>query len=556
MTFLETYADAVLSGKITACKRIKQQYRALADKLEHPAKYRPYIFDEQTADYHIEFMERFCKQAQGRLGQPLTLELFQKAKFQAIFGFISDDTGFRQYDEVLTVEGRKNGKTTESSAIELDLLVNDGEGSPEIYNVATKKDQANKGFDEAWKMIKQSPALRKIIRKRQSDLYCPLNMGKIQALASDNLDSLNSHGIILDELEAIKKRSIYDDMKQSTSFRNQPLLYCICTNGFVRDCIFDSQYQYACDVLDRKIVDPHFLAFIYELDSEDEWDKEEMWIKANPGLGPIKKIEKLRGYVRKAKADPSFKPTVLVKDFNLKQNAAAAWLRWEEINNEEIFNLKFDYGVGGFDAADSVDLNAAKALCVRPDDDNIYTRQMYWLPQAVLDEQAKAGSTRGRDNAPYDLWVKQGLMRVVPGMKVPKSVFLDWFLELREEGLYILYIGFDPWHIDDSLLERFKAEFGERAMIPIRQGVRTLSAPMKDLRADLDEKKIIYNNNPVDKMCLMNTQVRTDINGNIQPEKGLDNRNRIDGTMALIDGYIVLKDHMEEIKNLNEGAGA
>lgn len=552
MIFLEEYADAVLTGKINACKRIKQQYRLLAEKLEHPGKYRPYIFDEQTANYHIEFMERFCRQAQGRLGQPLRLELFQKAKLQAIFGFIHEETRFRQYDEVLTVEGRKNGKTTESSAIELDLLVNDGEGAPEIYNVATKKDQANKGFDEAWKMIKQSPALRKIIRKRQSDLYCPLNMGKIQSLASDNLDSLNSHGIILDELEAIKKRSIYDDMKQSTSFRNQPLLYCICTNGFVRDCIFDSQYKYACDVLDGKIIDDHFLAFIYELDDMDEWDKEEMWIKANPGLGPIKKTEKLRSYVRKAKADPAFKPTVLVKDFNLKQNSASAWLRWEEINNEQLFDIKFDYGVGGFDAADSVDLNAAKALCVRPGDDNIYVKQMYWLPQAVLDAEAAKGRTQGRDNKPYELWVKQHLMRAVPGTKVNKEVFLDWFKELRDEGLYVLYIGYDPWHVDDSLLEKFKSEFGERAMIPIRQGVKTLSAPMKDLKADLMAHKIIYNDNPVDKMCLLNTEVRPDINGNIQPVKGLDNRNRIDGTMALICGYIVLKDHYDEIANLNE----
>lgn len=553
MTALEQYADAVLTGKIAASKRLKQQYRKLADKIEHPAQYAPYIFCPDIADEHIEFMERFCKQSQGRLGAPLRLQLFQRAKFQAVFGFVDASTGYRQYNEVLTIEGRKNGKTTESSAIEIDLLVNDGEGSPEIYNVATKKDQANKGFEECWKMVRQSPALRKIIRKRQSDLYCAYNMGKIQSLGSENLDSLNSHGIILDELEAIKKRSIYDDMKQSTSSRDQALLYCICTNGFVRDCIFDSQYQYACDVLDGKVADEHFLAFIYELDQLDEYKDEAMWIKANPGLGTIKKLDTLRQYVAKAKADPSFLPTVLVKDFNVKQNAAAAWLRFEEANNEATFDIAFDYGIGGMDAADSVDLNAATVLCMRPGDETIYRRSMYWIPQAVLDADAAAGSAAGRDNAPYALWVQQGYMRTVEGNKVSKSVFFEWFCELEEEGLIVRYIGYDPWHIDDDTLGRFKRHFGERCMIEIRQGARTLSQPMKDLRADLAAKRVNYQNNPVDKMCLLNTETRADINGNIQPVKGLDRRRRIDGTLALLDAYVVLQDKKSEIQNMNEG---
>ena len=49
-------------------------------------------------------------------------------------------------------------------------------------------------------------------------------------------------------------------------------------------------------------------------------DKEECWIKANPGLGTIKSLDFLRENVRKAKDDASFKPTVMVKDFNMKEN--------------------------------------------------------------------------------------------------------------------------------------------------------------------------------------------------------------------------------------------
>ena len=62
--------------------------------------------------------------------------------------------------------GRKNGKTALASAIELDLLVNDDEGAPEVYNVATAHDQAAKGFNNAWRMVQTSPALAKHIRQR------------------------------------------------------------------------------------------------------------------------------------------------------------------------------------------------------------------------------------------------------------------------------------------------------------------------------------------------------------------------------------------------------
>jgi phage terminase large subunit-like protein len=258
--------------------------------------------------------------------------------------------------------------------------------------------------------------------------------------------------------------------------------------------------------------------------------------------------------VQKAKDDPSFKPTVMVKDFNAVENSAAAWLNWNEIENDTRFEfdkMGFRYGIGGFDAADSVDLNAAKALCMRPNDTNIYLKSMYWMPEEVLNQMSQDGNRRERDNVPYLLWERQGYLRTHPGNKVDKIVFLNWFKELRDEDdLYILYIGYDPWHIDDSLLRQFQAEFGKNAMIPIRQGAATMSQPLKELKADLGAKKIIHNGNPIDMWNLANSQIKADINGNIQLVKGLDNRKRIDGTVALANGYIVLKDKYEEYINL------
>ena len=107
-TYIEEYYQKILSGEINACHRIKQVYAKLVDDLYNPKG--EFIFDLELANKPIIFIETFCKQAQGAMGTTLKLELFQKAKLQAIFGFVHKDTGLRKYKEVLTIEGRKNGE--------------------------------------------------------------------------------------------------------------------------------------------------------------------------------------------------------------------------------------------------------------------------------------------------------------------------------------------------------------------------------------------------------------------------------------------------------------
>ena len=398
--------------------------------------------------------------------------------------------------------------------------------------------------------------LNKHIRKRAADLYFPYNMGFIKALASNSnsLDGLDVHCGVIDELAAIKNRDLYDLIKQAMGARKQPLLFCITTNGFVRGGIFDAQYNYAENLLYGKLSEPNsrFLPFIYELDSPDEWDKEECWIKANPGIGTIKSTEYLRQMVQKAKDDPSFKPTVMVKDFNIPQNTESGWLTWEQLNNEDpIIDYAFRYFIGGFDAADYIDLNAAQAICKKPGDNHLYIKSMYWIPQSVLDEEAAKGDRRGRDAVPYQLWKDQGYLRTCEGNKVNKRVILDWFIELRDkEDIYPLSIGYDPWHVSDELIEAFEMEFGKGVLTPIRQGVITLSDPMKNLKSEFENHTIVYDNNPIDKWCFFNTAVKTDVNGNIQPCKKSDRTQRIDGLAALLDAYVVYYNRQEEFESL------
>lgn len=548
MSEFEQYFSGIYDGSIVACEKMKRVSEMLLEAAACPGEYH---LDLEIANRHIDFIETFCKVPAGNVGAPLKLELFQKARWQAIFGFV-DDTNMRQYNEVLIIEGRKNGKTTEAAAVELALCMNDGEGAPEIYNLATKYDQAMKGWNAVNNMRKQSAQIMNHLKKRAHDLYCDYNMGTIKALAGNvkDVDSLDAHVAIIDELGAMVKRKIYDDMKQSMSGRAQPLMIAITTMGFVREGVFDSQYQYADKLLHGKLTKPNnrFLPFIYELDDRKEWTDPACWEKANPGLGAIKKREKLQELVNKAIDDPAFRPTVLVKDFNVKENEATAFLRYEDIINDlQIPDAAFRYGIGSLDAADSVDLNAARVLYMRRDDEHIYTKSMYWIPESVIEEVERRGNEKERDDAPYRLWIQQGYMRTYPGNRVNKRVMLDWLIEFQEiEDIYIYKVAYDPWHIDDSLLMQFEQEFGKNAMVPVRQGPYTLSQPMKNLKADLQAHKIVHENNPIDVWNLMNLHAKTDINENVQPVKAVERTKRIDGAVTLINGYTVLENNREE----------
>lgn len=546
--YILKYWDKINSGDIIVGKRIKQQMEKLVDDLHNPKD--PYVFDIELATKPIEFVETMCVQAQGSsIGEPLKLELFQKARWQAMFGFVHKDTRLRQYKETMTIIGRKNGKTTENSALALYMMIGDGEGSAECYFVATKKDQANIAFEESHKMVQQSSVLNRYVRKRQSDLYFEPTYSTLQSLAgeSNSLDGLNSHFVVIDELAAVKDRNLYDVMAQSTSSREQAMINSISTNGFVRDSIYDSQYDYACRVLDGEVDDHRFLAFLYEMDHRDEWKDEDMWIKANPGLDTIKRREELKSFVERAKVDSSFRPTVLTKDFNITSTDSTAWLDMGTIENEQTFDLKdmgFKYAIGGIDMSETTDLTSAGILLQRPGDDTIYYESMFWLPTHRIEERSE------EDSVPYDLFERQGLLRGSGGYKIDPHDVMKWFVEIQEKyGINILWIGYDRWGLT-GVLDDFKGQFGQESMIPVIQGARTLSVPMKELEGDLDAKLINYNDNNLLKMNLANTVIRTDDNGNIRPIKGRDRRRRIDGTIALLCAYTVFMEEKSNYYNL------
>ena len=533
MNYIRAYWAEIEQGKVIVSKRVYKQYKKLIDAIDNPRKY---IFDLEKANRPIEFIEKFCKHSKGEwAGKPVLLELFQKAYISALFGFIDKETGLRQYKESMFYVARKNGKSTMLSSIALYMMIADGEGGADIFSVATKKEQANLIFDETHNMIKQSPYLRGHIKKRKSDLFFEATLSKFQALGknANTLDGLNAHLVIMDELHGIADRNLYEVMKQSQSARNEPLMIMITTAGTLRETIFDDMYDYACKIVDDVIVDDTFLPILYELDARPEWDRPKAWPKANPALGSIKKLDDLIQKVERAKHSPNDLSGLLVKDFNIRDTAHSAWLTFDDINNEETFKLedfKGAYCIGGADLSKTGDLTAATILLIDPKTEKRYIHQMYWLPMDNFNERVT------KDKIPYDKWYEQGLLRLCRGNTIRYSDVTAWFLEMvNDYSLTPLWVYYDSWSakywVDEMEQHGFKME---RCI----QGAKTLSLPMQNMGADLQAKKINYNNNPILKWCLTNTGIETDRNGNIVPIKNQTAKMRIDGTASMLNSYV------------------
>ena len=392
-------------------------------------------------------------------------------------------------------------------------------------------------------MIRQSPDINKFIKKRKSDLYFPLTMSKFQPLGknSDTLDGLNANCVIMDELHSVKDRNLYEVMKQS---QRQPLLIMITTAGTVRECIFDDMYAYACSVVDGTFTDDTFLPVIYELDNREEWKDPKAWEKANPGLGTIKKLDDLINKVERAKNNPKDLSGLLVKDFNIRDTISTAWLSFDDINNENTFDIarfKNAYAIGGADLSITTDLTCATLLMMDKVTQERYITQMYWLPRDSFEKRVQ------EEKIPYDIWLDRGLIRLCNGNTINYSDVTAWFLEMvNEKGITPAWIYYDSYSAKYWVEEMENYGFN---MVRCIQGAKTLSLPMQMMGADLKAKKIIYNNNPILKWCLTNTGIQTDRNGNIVPIKAQSAKMRIDGTASMLDAYVGLYEHYNEFLN-------
>ena len=547
-----TWINANRQNRRRTCRKIHAVYNELVKIINDPES--EWEYDANKANHAIEFIENYCKHSKGKLGgKPFILELWQKALVAATFGIVHKIDGTRKFQEVVLIVARKNGKSTLAAAVGLYLQIADGEPGAEIYAVATKRDQAKIIWLEAKRMVRKSPSLLKRMKTLVAEIVSEFNDSSFKPLGSDSdtLDGLNVHGALLDEIHAWKDKNLYDVIVDGTSSREQPLIFITTTAGTIREGIYDIKYDEIEQVINgyddvNGYKNERLLPIVYELDNRKEWMEEESFYKPNPGLGTIKQIGQLKAKVNKARANPLLVKNLLTKDFNVRETTSEAWLTFEQLNNTDTFDIKAlkpRYCIAGIDLSSTTDLTCASIIFKVPNNDTLYVKQMYWLPGDLLEKRVQ------EDKIPYDTWLEQGYLRVSEGNKVNYKDITKWLLEVQDEmDVYIYKIGYDSWS-STYLVDELQMNFGKDTTDPVIQGAKTFSGPMRRFAADLESKKINYDNNPVLKWNLSNAAVQIDRNDNMALVKTSNSRRRIDGVASLLDAYIVLERHYENYIN-------
>lgn len=546
--YLEEYFQQVMTGEIVAGIELKTEL----DKLMEEMQLDQYVYDTTGADRRIDFMENCVRLTKSPFyGQPMKLMLWQKAFISAMYGFKMAEDLTDRFRRVLLLIARKNTKSETCSGLGLTELITGNDGS-DIVCSSNDDNQADILYQAVDTMRLMIDPESKDTWRNQKWIKCKINGSKVFKLSDKtrNKEGRNIDFAVVDEVHEMKDNVIIKSIEQSQSLKPNPKLILITTEGFVNGGFLDDELVKARKILngeDDSISAERYLPWLYTQDSEQEvWQDERSWMKSNPTLGIVKRYDYLREQVDKARRSKADRMFTLSKDFNFKVSNSEAWIMGELLDYSRVFNpedFKGSIALGGVDLAETTDMCSAKVLMLKPEDSTKYILQMYWIPESKL----KVSDDK-ESGAKYEEWARKGLIRITEGNEVDVSVVADWFAELyKDHGIRTYKVGYDQRFAKD-FLKRMEDYGFETEMI--YQNRYVLSNPMRLVEADIRDQAINYNDNEIDKWCLMNTSVQVWDTGHIMPVKikGQANR-RIDGTLSLIMAYEMLRRYRTDIYN-------
>lgn len=476
------------------------------------------------ADRVIRFIHQYCIVPEGKLvGQPMRLEPFQQAFIREVY---DNPAGTRR--GILSI-ARKNGKSALIAAIVLAHIVGpEARQNAQIVSGARSRDQAALVFKLAWKMTQLSADLARLVRIVPSGkiiIGLPMNV-EYKALAADGK---TAHGaspvvVILDELGQVRgaQDAFVEALETAQGAYDDGLQLVISTQA---PTDADMLSLWIDDAIRSE--DPHTVCHVYAADEEGDMMAPDQWAKANPALSSFRSRIELEQAADKAARMPSFENSFRNLYLNQRINLVSAFVSpmvWKQGNvqaDDEIFLAGPVYG--GLDLSATTDLTAF-VLTARDADGVLHVRPYFWIPQDSVIEAAR------RDKAPYDVWVREGLLRTTPG-RVIDYAFVARDIGVLTADLPIAKIAFDRWRMDRMQMALDQAGVA----VPLEafgQGYVSMSPALDALEADLLQGKVRHGGHPVLAMCAANAVAVPDPAGNRKLDKSKAT-GRIDGLQAL-----------------------
>lgn len=510
-------------------------------------------YDPAAAAHALEFFPRMLRHVKGPLtGQPLELSDWERAATATLFGWRRRD-GSRRFRHMYCELPRKNGKSTWLAGTVCYAFFCDPQSAQgaELYSAAATAEQAGLVFGQVASMIQANPLLLKRAKiSRSVRRINRMHNGILQntfyrAIPAETAQAhgFNATVIAADELHAWHGRDFYDALQTSTGARTQPLSIDITTAGWDRESICWMQHDYAQKVLDGAVDDDAFLPLLYTVPETADWTSPHTWRKANPNLGISVSLDYLARECAKAQESKAYENTFRRLHLNQWTQQAtrflqmAQWHRAARVYDDE--DLVGQECYGGLDLSATTDITAW--VLVFPQAGGGYRI----LPRLFIPEGAASRITR-TDSVPYLAWAAKGHVTCTPGDAVDYEFVRGQILD-DARRFKLRQVGYDPWNAYEMWQQLAKDGL---QCIEIRQGARSLSAPLKELERALIAGEFEHPNNPCLNWQAQSLEVSTDPNGNIRPvrPKHGAHRLKIDGLVALVMGLALCMLRPEEVR--------
>lgn len=534
------YARDIVSGRIVACKFVIQACQRHLDGLaKAKSKDYPYVFDLKKAAAVCRFIEHLPhtkgKWARSGVGESnrIKLEAWQIFIVCNLFGWVWRSSGLRKYREAYIEVPRKNAKSTLAAAIDLYMLVADGEFGAEVYSGATTERQAMEVFGTARRMVMNTPEIQHYfgVTVASKGLFVEEDGSRFVPVVGNPGDGSSPSSATNDEFHEHLTPLLHDTFKTGMGAREQPLLKNITTAGSLIDGPCHLMRQDCQKILEGRIEDESFFCIMYTVDADIDWKSELALRMANPNYG-VSVFESFLKEQQAAAIQSSHKQNVFkTKHLNVWVNAATGWMNmaaWDACKDPSL-DLEQFLGKECFEGDDlgrKIDLASRAKLFKRLEDGR--THYYYFGRHYVPKDRAMDG-----DHSHYEKWVHDGNLVAIDGPEIKLGV-IQREIKADFAKFDMQCVAFDPWAAQ-QMQQNLEEEFGDDIILTIDQTTKNLSDAMKEVEAAVLSGRFHHDGDPVMSWAMSNVIAKEDANENVFPRKESHGKNKIDPVSALLN---------------------
>lgn len=568
--YYSEFRDAVINGEIPVNKEISAEMNRIDDNIANPGIY----YDDQAVEGWIAYCENELTLTDG--SDLVLLDSF-KLWGEQVFGwyyfeeksvFVPGYNGESGHYETRSVKkrlinkqflivGRGAAKSVYASCIQSYFQNVDTSTTHQITTAPTMK-QAEEVMsvirtavtrargplfqfltDGSLQNTTGSKANRVKLAstKKGVENFLTGSLLEIRPMSISKLQGLRCKIATVDEwLSGDIREDVIGAIEQGASKVDDYLIVATSSEGTVRNGAGDTIKMELASILKGDYVNPHVSIFWYKLDSVDEINDPDMWLKANPNIGITVDWSVYQSDVERAEKAPAARNDILAKRFGIPMEGYTYYFTYEETlcHRHREFH--------GMPCAMGGDLSQGDDFCAFTflfplSNGKFGVKTRNYITEYTLHKLAPAMRIK------YDEFIEEDSLIVMPGTVLDvMDVFDDLDNYILANDYDVRCFGYDPYNAKE-FVERWGRECGPFGIEKVIQGVRTESVPLGELKK-LAEKRDLLFDQVLMTFTMGNCITLEDTNGN---RKLLKKRydQKIDAVAAMMDAYVAYKINRE-----------